>query len=38
MSTAKVTSKSRFATYRGFLTDLSGKDPDALVDELRGDA
>jgi len=29
---------SRFRKYREFLASLRGKDPDALLDELRGDA
>ena len=29
--------KSPFTAYRGYLTQLAGRDPDQLVEELRGD-
>jgi AbrB family looped-hinge helix DNA binding protein len=29
---------SRFGKYRGYLRQRRGQDPDALVDELRGEA
>jgi len=29
---------SPFTQYRGYLTELHGKDPDRVLDELRGEA
>jgi len=34
----KVLRTNPFAKYRGHLTGLSGRPPDELVDDLRGDA
>jgi antitoxin PrlF len=33
----KVLRTNPFARYRGYLSDLAGRDPDALVRGLRGD-
>ncbi len=32
----KRLAKSPFAEWRGYLKDLKGKDPDALIEEMRG--
>ncbi len=32
----KRVSRSPFETYRGYLNHLAGKDPDALIEEMRG--
>ena len=32
----KVVPESPFDEFRGFLVELAGRDPDALVDEIRG--
>jgi len=34
----KVLRTNPFTKYRGHLTGLAGRQPDELVDELRGDA
>ena len=34
----KVLRTNPFAKYRGHLTGLAGRQPDELVDDLRGDA
>lgn len=33
----KRVESSPFARYRGYLRPLAGQDPDALLDEMRGD-
>ena len=32
----QIAAESPFARYRGYLKHLKGKDPDALVEEMRG--
>ncbi len=33
----KVLGENLFARYRGYLKSLAGRDPDQLVEELRGE-
>ena len=33
----RAASGSSFARYEGYLAHLAGRDPDALVDEMRGE-